>query len=516
MNDRVPRVVLAGALVAAMALAGCPSSKHAISGTVSGAIADGVLVTLAPPGPSASTTTSGGGRYDFSGLAPGTYTVTPSLAGYTFAPASLAITVQGSDVSGADFAAVALPGTLDASFGDGGATRSAFASSTYATAMAIAPDGKLVVAGHMSRPLDSSPALARYDDAGVLDRSFGDAGRVTASIGPSGSVSAVAVQPDGKIVAAGGSPDPADGAGGRFALARFALDGALDPGFGAGGTLATAFPQGRATARGVAIQPDGKIVAAGISNGEIALARYVSDGTLDPSFGAQGLVTTSLAPGGAGAFAVALQPDRKIVVAGGGSAADGSSAFVLARYEEDGALDAGFGEGGVVLTRFAEIDSAYALAIQPDDKIVVAGYTATPGPGVTDHVLAFALARYLPDGTLDPAFGTGGKVTTAFAGMQDIARALAIQADGKVVAAGSTYAVETGTLFALARYLSDGTLDPTFGTGGRQTVAIRTLPPPAGVSTFDCEAVGLAIQPDGKLVAGGSAQAAFGVARFWP
>jgi len=204
----------------------------------------------------------------------------------------------------------------------------------------------------------------------------------------------------------------------------------------------------------VALQPDGKIVVAGYAGGDFALARYNSDGALDTSFGSGGKVTTdfggSYHPDG---FSVALQPDGKIVVAGyaGGD-------FALARYNSDGALDTSFGSGGKVTTDFGGSDAGYSVALQPDGKIVVAGYAG----------LDFALARYNSDGALDTSFGTGGKVTTDFSGGRDVGYSVALQPDGKIVVAG--YA---GVDFALARYNSDGALDTSFGSGGKVTTDFR-------------------------------------------
>jgi uncharacterized delta-60 repeat protein len=150
-------------------------------------------------------------------------------------------------------------------------------------------------------------------------------------------------------------------------------------------------------------------------------------GDLDPTFGAGGAVTTS-GLGWAAAHALQVQPDGKIVTAGHGGAAGGSVEFALVRYNPDGSLDPDFGTGGRVLTAFgAGYDMAHALVLQPDGKIVAAGHRAGSD---------FALARYLPDGQLDPAFGTGGKITTDFGGSDEVANALVLQPDGKLVTAG--------------------------------------------------------------------------------
>jgi len=187
---------------------------------------------------------------------------------------------------------------------------------------------------------------------------------------------------------------------------------------------------------------NGKLVAAGWALGptgtfDFALARYNPDGTLDPSFGISGAVTTDFA-GDDFARALAMQADGKLVAAGFANTQTGTT-VALARYNPDGILDPTFGTGGTVTTG---LELAFALVVQADGKLVAAGLVGLVGSD-------FALARYNPDGTLDPSFGTGGTVTTDFAGADDAAHALAVQADGKLVAAG-----EAGPCcdFALARY----------------------------------------------------------------
>jgi len=242
------------------------------------------------------------------------------------------------------------------------------------------------------------------------------------------------------------------------------------------------------------LQPDGKLVAAGSSDAggtgsdDFILARYLPGGSLDPTFGVGGKVTTDF--GGRDlAFTLVLQPDGKLVAAGG-SPFRGFSSFSLTRYLPDGSLDRTFGTEGKVITEFGgEEVSAIALVLQPDGKLVAAGQGAF---AVTSF--DFILARYLPDGSLDPTFGVGGKVTTDFGGTVADAEALILQPDGKLVAAGIEGSNVTGTFdFALARYLPNGSLDPTFGVGGKVTTDFGTGE----------RAGALILQPDGKLVAAG-------------
>ena len=281
-------------------------------------------------------------------------------------------------------------GSLDQSFGSGGKVVTDFdnSSADIALAAALAPDGKIVVAGGS----DAGGALGGFDfalvhynvdgsldqsfgsdgkiltDLGSLDDSFGSFGKVLTHLGTVVDIATdVALEPDGKIVVAGGSEDTQ---GFEFvALARYNPDGSLDHGFGSGGTIVSVFP---GIAGGVEIQSDGKIVAAG----GFGLARYNVDGSLDVNFGSDGRVPAEFA-----AWDVALDSGGKIVAAG----ASGDD-FAVARYNADGSLDESFGSGGKVVTDFDNGgDYVFAVAVQPDHRIVVVG----------DSGFALGLVRYL-------------------------------------------------------------------------------------------------------------------------
>jgi uncharacterized delta-60 repeat protein len=290
-----------------------------------------------------------------------------------------------------------------------------------------------------------------YAAAGDLDTTFGTGGKVITDFPETDDEAfAVAIQPDGKIVVAG--PTVVDGAV-DFGLARYKLDGSLDVSFGTGGKVTTDFSGSQSIATAVAIQRDGKIVVAGLTDAggvpDFALARYNPDGSLDPTFGTGGQVTTDFSGGNDQAFGVAIQSDGKIVVAG-----VATIDFALVRYNPDGSLDTRFGTGGKVTTDFSgDSDHAHGVAIQPDGKIVVAG---------TAGFAEFALARYNTDGTLDTGFRTDGKLTTDFSGGIEQAHGVAIQPDGKIVVVGVA-----GEDFALARYNGDGTLDTSFSSDGK-------------------------------------------------
>jgi uncharacterized delta-60 repeat protein len=241
----------------------------------------------------------------------------------------------------------------------------------------------------------------------------------------------------------------------------------FDPSFGTAGTVSTDFTGFIDEGLALLVQNDKPVVAGsagrlvdGLGVTDFGLTRYTADGGLDPGFGSGGKVTTDFFGSSDDAYAVAGQPDGFVVAAGRAFTSDsGDADFALARYRRDGTLDPAFGSGGKVHTDFGGTsDTVKAMVRQPDGKIVVAG--DTQNYPVSDD---FALARYHADGTLDTSFGSGGKVVTRFGGNSSAA-ALALQKDGKLVVAGET---STGSIdFALARYHPDGTLDRRFGGDG--------------------------------------------------
>jgi uncharacterized delta-60 repeat protein len=370
--------------------------------------------------------------------------------------------------------ALAAAGDLDPKFGSGGTVQTNFSgNSDYAFAVAVQADGKIVVAGQSGIYPDLHSALARYNKNGALDRTFGTGGKVTLTLDPAGDqLSALAIQPDGKIVASGSLID--NNFQTAFLLARFNANGSLDTGFGTNGTVVTTFGDSTAAGQDVVLQADGKIVEVGWSGAgpyselnDFALARFNADGTPDSSFGSGGQLTTHF-PGvfntGSVANAAVLQGDGKLVVVGNYKNEGTPRQFALARYNTNGSLDSTFGSAGKVTTFIGSGDAVcMAAALQSDGHIVVAGYSAT----TQDH--DFTIARYGADGALDAGFGSGGVVATNFStNSSDIAYGIAIQRDGKIVAGGRTGDYPAFDL-ALARYTGLGALDASFGAGGKMT-----------------------------------------------
>jgi uncharacterized delta-60 repeat protein len=276
-------------------------------------------------------------------------------------------------------------GTLDPGFGSGGRVTTQIGPYTQPADLVLQSDGKIMAVGGWS----GGSALVRYDANGTLDPVFGSGGKVMTSIG--GNVSSVVVQPDGKFVVAGEAPN---GPASSFLLARFNDDGTPDTSFGTGGTVTTSFGT-RAGARDLVLQPDGKLVAVGWtssgSSPDFALARYEVTGNLDPSF-AGGTVITSFGSFDDQAQAALLQPDGKIIVVGHWSPDSNRAGFALARYDTDGTLDEGFGGAGTVTAPIGrDEDRASAVVLQPDGRLVVVGTAGVFPPGFP---YSFALARF--------------------------------------------------------------------------------------------------------------------------
>jgi len=284
--------------------------------------------------------------------------------------------------------------------------------------------------------------------------------------------------------------------GSGLCATAYAVDpGDLDTTFSSDGIVLTDLGNTADRGEAVLVQLDGKIVVAGSSrlgtNTAIAVARYDFDGSLDTDFDLDGILTTPIGSVDDAAFAVTIQADQKILV--GGQSWNGADFdFALVRYEADGSLDTSFGinADGIVTTGFqsGSDDGAFAIALQSDGKILLAGFTASGGDE------DFALARYDTDGTLDLSFGNAGLVTTDIVGFPDGARAMVVQADGRILLAGSAFNNNADEDVAVVRYQTNGSLDTAFGTGGRVIIDF--------VSS-DEGATGVALQDNGRIVLSG-------------
>jgi uncharacterized delta-60 repeat protein len=411
-------------------------------------------------------------------------------------------------------------GSLDPTFGSGGVVTTTLGSSAMARAVALQPDGDVVIAGIGESAGQAALVVARFGAGGLPDGAFGTGGTVTATFGtaiPAGLADVtVLAQADGRIVAAS-----ADQSG--LVMARYLTDGSVDASFGSAGKVTTGVGLSFG-ANGGLLQPDGKIVQTTFRGGNPVVARYMPDGSLDPSFGTSGLATP---PASATNTVVPLlQPDGKLLVAG---IHFSPTAFLVARLDAAGAIDPTFGSGGTATVEFrpnqeltfldatgAALDSSGRIVVSGDvgDKICIPD-TCYPGPS------DLAAAALSSDGSLDTSFGDAGRLTTGL-GIGSVpgtasAATLFAQPDGRLVVAGSSaVSLPDGTPgkesnFAAARYLANGDLDSSFGAHGRVVTYFGDDP-----AASDAHATAAATTADQGLIIAGRVGQATGVARYEP
>lgn len=344
---------------------------------------------------------------------------------------------------------------------------------------------RLVVAGATAGALLlalTAPAGA----AGEPDPTFSGDGRVTVDLTNDGYEGgyAAAVQPDGRVLAAGRT----GGSGGRMYVARFNADGSPDTTFSGDGVAEVDFGPGDDWGTDIALGADGTIVVAGAAGNyaKMALARFTSAGSLDLTFSGDGRRTFNMSPGEEGADDVIVDEQGRIVVAGG-AAIGGTSRFALARFTPSGALDRSFGDGdGRTDTDVGPgPDSAMALVQQSDGRLVVGGRA---GGGGTERM---ALARYSEDGALDPTFSGDGKLTRNTGPGYEDGAAVAVQDDGSILLAGEA----AGQRLGIFRFTATGAPDATFDGDG-----MRIDDRPGGPEWIS----DIRLQADGKVVFSGT------------
>lgn len=334
--------------------------------------------------------------------------------------------------------------------------------------------------------------LVSNAQSGVLDTSFGNDGIVTTVITGSYNLAHTSVvQADGKILVAGeaGEPSPM-----KVAVARYNTDGTLDSSFGSSGTLLIQVGPARSYARNIALQDDGKIVIGAYTYDDVAadfaVVRLLADGTLDTSFGNNGI---TIADAGSHDIvdAMVLLNDGKILLAG-----NNYTDFLAARFNVDGSLDMSFGTNGWTAIGFDSSDSQVKdVALQSDGKILLGGYSYNNSTGVN----SMATARINADGSIDPTFGTAGKVTINSGNDEDYAVAIAVQTDGKIVMGGYTYVGNNPFRYDLVavRLNPDGTFDNNYANNG---IAITRV-----LENGQNYAEQMVLQPDGKVILAGYA-----------
>lgn len=389
----------------------------------------------------------------------------------------------------------ASPGDLDITFSGDGRVTDIFPGSSGAggNAVAIQSDQKILVAGSRLSSGRFDFAVIRYNTDGSLDSSFGTGGRTATQVGIGSSEAyAVAVQSDGKIVVAGEAE-------GNIGIVRYNPNGSLDTTFDTDGRVET---QG-GIATSMAIQVDGKIVVAGYGEGtgnaDFVAARYNPDGSLDSSFDGDGIARTPVGTGDDEAYGVTIQPNSKIVVAGWGVNGFRDD-FAVVRYNTNGSLDTSFDGDGKVLTQIGSAVSSlgFAVTIQLDSRIIVAG-AAFLSAGYD-----FAMVRYNMDGSRDTSFGSNGEVVTRVEVNQDFAQGVAVQFDGRILAAGYGFN-GTQTNFAVVRYEPNGARDITYAVNG-----IRRIDFDGG----EDRCFGMAIDNVGRTLVAGESSGRFALARL--
>jgi uncharacterized delta-60 repeat protein len=416
----------------------------------------------------------------------------------------------------------AMPGCLDSTFGGVGFVQTHIGDvtrSTVVNAATVQPDGKAVVVGQASTSSTAQPdfLVTRFNTDGSLDTTFGDIDpfngvlrkgyTITAITANADAANAVLVQPDGKIVTVGTA-----GSVNTVVVVRYNSDGTLDSGFGSGGKAIPNFGKVSAIPTfAIALQSDGKVVIAGtlasggINTGGFSVARLLPNGSLDSTFGSNGLVVAK--PGATGvANGIAIQRvpavtgEERIVVDGWSTVTSSANQdWTLMRFKSNGTTDTSFGSSGIVKTPFLGFgDSAKRLLIDSSNRIIAAGNTRSASVNCGGYILDYGVARYTQDGLLDTSF-SGGKQTIDIYGAMDQLYGLSQQPDGKLLLFGySNVNGASTTYFALARLNADGSRDSSFGLLGNGVVT-------ADFVGFDNYGLAVMVQPaDGKIVVAGS------------
>jgi uncharacterized delta-60 repeat protein len=381
-------------------------------------------------------------------------------------------------------ASMAQDGSLDFTFGTNGiVTTSVGTVADAGESIAVQNDGKILVAGTSFNGSTSSFLLTRYNSDGSLDNTFDSDGIVTTHIGISyEAANCILIQNDGKILVTGPS---FSGSNNVFALARYNSNGSLDSTFSNDGIVTTSIGTSGDYSYSAALQIDSKIIVSGTSDGDFALVRYNQNGSLDDTFGSNGIVTTAIGNSNDVGYSMDIQVDGKVVVAG--SSFNGlNNDFALVRYNINGSIDSTFGYDGKVITEIgANDDLAWAVKLQANGKIVVVGQSNNPSE--------ISLVRYNTNGSLDSTFASNGIASTII-GVGCSGYALIVQSNEKILVAGNSSNISQ-SLFTLIRYNENGSLDTSFSSDGIVTTAI---------GTFGDYASSLALQSDDKIVLAGS------------
>ncbi len=404
------------------------------------------------------------------------------------------------------------PGTLDASWatlsaqGAGKLLTSFGNSNDVAIALLLQPDGKVIQVGHCNASTNGSVlsvCIARFLPTGALDTSFNATGqiRTTYVAAPEFAPVGAALRSDGKLVVAGRCTAAATA---QFCLLRYTGSGALDSGFGAAGVaLGGALGSGSTQPYNMTLQPDGKIIVVGSCQGaatyDFCVQRFTADGAIDTTFNgsASGSLVTDMNANADFGSAALVQSDGKIVLAGA-CGNGGVYLYCALRLLANGSVDTGFGQSGKVLATAS--GSVQAVAIQPDGKLLLAGQCAhTVGMFLKGD---FCLLRLAANGAMDTGFGSGGQVLTTVGNYGNMAYAIAVQPDGRIVVAGScgNGGNNSAADICVQRFTAEGALDTTFNGTGYAITPIGS----GGFYFLYSPKPGVALYPDGRIVVGSS------------
>lgn len=403
--------------------------------------------------------------------------------------------------------AQAQPGTLDFSFGNEGFATSVISEGfNMAKAIAVQPDGKIIAVGHTGTSGSYNVGVVRYNEDGSNDNTFGTDGMVIISATNTNDYALdITFQPDGKIVL-GGYIYSSSGSTTDVLVIRLNADGTLDNTFGTAGIVITNLGTDE-VAEDIVLQDDGKILLAGYHNDRFMVLRYTTNGTLDNTFGTGGKASANVGVSICFGQSLVIQNDGKIIVGGLGFNDASNYAFSMARFNTDGTLDNNFADNGTKIFNIGQgHDFMTAIALQSDGKIIAGGHTWVANQPTLQY--DFAAARLNPDGSIDNTFGNQGITTVNLIYGGNYVSGMVVQDDDKIILSGNAEGQAEYDL-GMVRLTADGVLDTSFGTEG------ITVP---DVNNGADDASGVALQPDGKIVVAGHTLGAdfpeFLVARF--
>ncbi len=380
---------------------------------------------------------------------------------------------------------------LDNTFGNGGIVTTDIANvHNEGNAIITQPDGKILVSGNS---YGSGIVLLRYNQNGSLDTTFGVSGITLNAFGTNiNNGFDLTLQPDEKIIVVGQISN-GTGSNQQYAitLLRYNINGSLDSSFGSGGIVLTALGLGFKEALSVALQTDGKIVACGELNGDLAVLRYKTNGDLDSTFATNGIASIHFTTGNTEyGYSVKIQDDGKIVVAGQSYTNSILMHYIIARLNVDGSIDINYGVGGKISGSMGSMSFAHSIDIQSNGKLIVA-IDSTTTNGKEQRILL----RYNVLGIIDTSFGACGKVITDVwgNGVLRVGQCLLVKPDDGILLTGIVSNGAFGSEYTVEKFTADGIIDSSFATNGIVRI-------PFGYTSATNSAYDITLQSDGKIL----------------